>query len=220
MKILVHPLPEEFKGDVCVLIDALRATCTISAALANGASGIRPVESVEKALKFKGKAILIGERDSVKVEGFDFGNSPTEIKNISGKEVVLTTTNGTRAVSMLRCSIVVAASFPNVSSVKKFVSDFDRIDVVCSGDSGKMSLEDFLLAGMIAELDENPRDVTRIAQVYAQNVQNIKEEILRSSHARRLIELGFSKDVDFCSNIDTLNVVPILRDGVFRRLIL
>ena len=220
MRILVHPLPKYLSSDVCVLIDALRATCTISAALANGASGVRPVKSIKEALNFRGEALLAGERNGVKIEGFDLGNSPNEMMNLQGKEIVLTTTNGTRAISMLKCNTVIAASFPNISAIKGFISSFDRADLICSGDNGEISLEDFLLAGMIAELDENPTDAARISQMYAKSVHNIKEEVLRSSHARHLIEIGFSKDIDFCMSIDTLDVVPILKDGVFRRLIL
>ncbi len=220
MRVRVHPLPKPISGEICVLIDALRATCTISAALSNGAIGVRPVESVEEALKFKGRAVLAGERNSVKIEGFDLGNSPTEMKDVSGKEIVLTTTNGTRALSMMECDEIVAASFPNFSAVMNYISSFDRIDVVCAGDRGDISLEDFLLAGMISELDEDPMDATRIAWIYSKSVKDIREEIMRSSHARRLIDLGFSNDVDFCSRLDTTNVVPILKNGTFRRLIL
>ncbi len=220
MKVFVHPLPKPLSGEICVLIDALRATCTISAALSNGAIGVRPVRSVEEALRFKGKALLAGERGSVKIEGFDLGNSPVEMKNVFGKEVVLTTTNGTRVLSMMKCDEVVAASFPNLSAVVDYISSFDRIDVVCAGDKGDISLEDFLLAGMISELDEDPTDATRIAWLYSRSVKNIREEIMRSSHARHLIEIGFSKDVDFCSSVNTLSVVPVLKNGIFRRLIL
>lgn len=220
MRVFVHPLPKPLESEVCVLIDVLRATCTISAALSNGATGVRPVKDVEEALRYKGKALLAGERNSVKIKGFDLGNSPSDMVEVFGREIVLSTTNGTKALSMMRCSTVVAASFPNLSAVVDFLSPFDRIDVVCAGDNGEISLEDFLLAGRIAELDDDPKDTARIATLYSKSVKDVQSEILKSSHARRLLELGFSEDVEFCSAVDTLSVVPVLKDGVFRRLIL
>ncbi len=219
MKVKVHPLPEKVVGKVCVLVDALRATCTISAALSFGATGIIPVGSVEEAKKLKGDgAVLAGERKGKKIKGFDLGNSPFDMEQVSGKEVILTTSNGTRAVKMLDCEEIVAASFPNLLAVLDFLKGFDEVDVVCSGDDGKVSLEDFLLAGKIAMLDRDPKDVTRIASIYASSVTSVNEEILKSSHALELIELGFRRDVEFCSNVGTISEIPVLRSGVFRRL--
>ena len=219
MRVVVHPLPEVVEEKVCVLIDALRATCTLTTALSNGASRVRMVESVEEALKYKGKAILAGERGGLKIEGFDLGNSPFDMKEeiVKGKDIVMTTSNGTKAAKMLKCEKTIAVSFPNLPAVLDYVRNFDEVHVVCSGDDGKFSLEDFLLAGKIALLDEDPADSSRIAAVYAESVGNVYEEILKSSHAQRLIRLGFEKDVKFCSEIGTQSVVPVMVDGVFVR---
>jgi 2-phosphosulfolactate phosphatase len=219
VKVFVHLLPEVLNKEVCVLIDALRATCTISTALENGAYGVRVVESIEEALSYKGKAILAGERNGLKIEGFDLGNSPFDMKPdiVRGKEVVLTTTNGTKTAKMLKCNVVIAASFPNLPAVLEKLKEFREIRVVCSGDNGKISLEDTLLAGKIATLDENPMDLTRIVYKYAEKVKDIYQEVLRSSHAQKLIKMGFERDVEFCTKIGTQKVVPIMEKGVFRR---
>ena len=219
MKVVVHPLPEVVEEKVCVLIDALRATCTLTTALSNGALRVKVVGSVEEALKYKGKALLAGERGGLKIDGFDLGNSPFDMEReiVKGKEIVMTTSNGTKAARMLKCEKIIAASFPNLPAVLDYLRRFDEVHVVCSGDNGKFSLEDFLLAGKIALLDEDPTDSGRIAAVYAESVRNVYEEILKSSHARRLIGLGFEKDVKFCSEIGTQNVVPVMMDGAFTR---
>ena len=219
MRVHVHPIPEIVESDVCVLVDVLRATCTITAALAAGAVGVRPVSTIEEALKHRGKSLLAGERNSRKIEGFDLGNSPLEMRPeiVGGREIVLTTSNGTKVLEKLNCPIVVAASFPNLPAVLSFLKRYEAVHVVCVGDGGRISLEDFLLAGFIARMDEDPRDEARIAAAYASLVgKRVKDEVMRSSHARELSSLGCPKDVDFCTSIGAVNVVPILEDGVFR----
>jgi len=214
-------LPEDIETDgVCLVIDVLRATSTIVTALSNGALFVRPVEKVKEAENMREKdALLCGERGGLKIKGFDLGNSPLEYKKeiVKGKKIILTTTNGTRVVKLLRCSKIIAVSFLNVSSVVNFVKDSEEISIVCSGTEGNFSLEDFLLAGMIVKLlgREDLDDASKVAMRYYESVENIEAEIRRSSHAQKLIRLGFEKDVIFCSRIDLFNVVPILEDGVF-----
>jgi 2-phosphosulfolactate phosphatase (EC 3.1.3.71) len=92
---------QKIKSHVCVLIDVLRATSVIVTALANGAASVKPVSSVRAALSEKASDVLVcGERKSVKPKGFDLGNSPYEYskEKVANKKIVLTTTNGTRAV--------------------------------------------------------------------------------------------------------------------------
>ena len=214
MKVFVYPTPQRVKGRVCALLDALRATCTLTTALENGASWVKMVNSRDKALRYKGKAILAGERGGVKIDGFDLGNSPYEFtrERVEGRGIVMTTSNGSRAFEMLSCDLVVAVSFPNLPAAAEFLKKFDEVHVLCSGTDGKFSLEDFLLAGKIASLDEDPKDAARVAKVYANSVEDIFSEVMKSSHAKKLIELGFEKDVKFCSEVGTQRVVPIL-DG-------
>ena len=214
-------LPKDIETDgVCLVIDVLRATSTIVTALSNGALFVKPVEKVEEAVNMREEnALLCGERGGLKIKGFDLGNSPLEYKEeiVKGKKIVLTTTNGTRAVKLLKCSKIIAVSFLNVSSVVNFVRNSKEINIVCSGTEGKFSLEDFLLAGMIVKLldREDLDDASKVTMRYYESVKNVEIELRRSSHAQKLINLGFEKDVIFCSQIDLFNVVPILEDGVF-----
>ena len=217
----LHVLPKEIRGKTCVLIDVLRATSTITLAIGEGAELVKPVLKVEEALKFSERGYLVaGERGGIKPPDFDLGNSPTEFSRIDleGRRIVLTTSNGTRALHMMRCDEIYAASFLNLSAVSRILKEMSELDIVCSGTDGEFSLEDFLLAGFILKgFDRSVLDDTaHVAKVYASSVKDVFEEISSSFHARRLIELGFEEDVRLCSRIDLYDVVPVYRDGVFK----
>lgn len=214
-------LPENIETDgVCLVIDVLRATSTIVTALSNGALLVKPVEKIEEAINMKEKDFLLcGERNGLKIEGFDLGNSPLEYKKeiVKGKKIVLTTTNGTKAIKLLKASKIIAVSFLNVSFAVNAVKNFEEINIVCSGTNGKFSLEDFLLSGLIVKLlnRKDIDDASKVAMRYYESVENVESEIRKSSHAQRLINLGFEKDIIFCSQIDLFNTVPILKNDAF-----
>ena len=214
-------LPENIETDgVCLVIDVLRATSTIVTALSNGALLVKPVEKIEEAINMKEKDFLLcGERNGLKIEGFDLGNSPLEYKKeiVKGKKIVLTTTNGTKAIKLLKASKIIAVSFLNVSFAVNAVKNFEEINIVCSGTNGKFSLEDFLLSGLIVKLlnRKDIDDASKVAMHYYESVENVESEIRKSSHAQRLINLGFEKDIIFCSQIDLFNTVPILKNDAF-----
>lgn len=216
--IKIHITPEKVAAPTCVLIDVLRATSSIVAALANGAKYVLAVSTLKEARRLKRKdVILAGERNAVKPKGFDLGNSPRSFKKeiVKGKGIVLTTTNGTKALRLLNCQTVIAASFLNISSVTEYLQNEKEIHIMCAGTKGKFSLEDFLLAGFIAGLDPNPLDEAAVAKALAENVRNVENLILKSSHARRLIELGMEEDIKFCLKKDLYGIVPVLKNGKF-----
>lgn len=117
----------DLSNSVVVIIDVFRATSTIAAALSNGARAVIPVDSVPKAIEM-GKnidGIAAGERDGMIAEGLQHGNSPLEYTRsfIENRNLVLTTTNGTRLLQMAldrNASTIIAGSFPNLSSVCSF----------------------------------------------------------------------------------------------------
>ena len=166
--VFVHPLPAlipagALQGGVAIVIDVLRATTMMVHALAAGADAIRPCMEVDEARELaaslpKGSTILAGERQGVPIEGFDFGNSPADCtpEVCSGKTVVFTTTNGTKAV--LACleaeSVLIAAFVNRKATLDALAADGRPIHIVCSGTDGLISLEDTMLAGALAqELD-------------------------------------------------------------------
>jgi 2-phosphosulfolactate phosphatase len=165
----VHLLPdlvaeEKLAGSTAVVIDVLRATTTIVHALAAGARQIIPCLTVEDARAAAArlaneKALLGGERQGVRIEGFDLGNSPTEytLATVGGRTLVFTTTNGTRA--MLRCRQarqVLLAAFANRSAVLAALAAEPVVHIVCAGTGGLITREDVLVAGsLVAGLNAN-----------------------------------------------------------------
>ncbi|MFA7428502.1 2-phosphosulfolactate phosphatase, partial [Mesotoga sp.] len=214
--------------DVAVVIDVLRATSTMTAALHFGAKKIVPVLSVEEAKKYREdnfEVLTVGERGSKKIDGFDLGNSPRELSEemIEGKELVITTTNGTVAVSKSkRARKVILASFLNLGSVVRLLKrESGRIELQCAGTDGDPSLEDTLLAGaLVSQLKiGHINDSCRISSVLYEAVKdNLESFILENGvHAKRLVSLGFFEDVGFCAKINLYDLVPLWRDGGFVR---
>ncbi len=205
-----------------VVVDVLRATSTIVTALANGALSVKPVHHLCEARREREKNILLcGERKSIKPKGFDLGNSPLEFKKdiVAGKNIVLTTTNGTRAIRLINAPTILAGSFLNLSAVVEKLITCDEILIVCSGQNNFAALEDVLCAGaIIYKLSRNDiADSARIAVKLWENSMHMDLEsvLLSTSHGRELAELGFGEDVAYCSRIDLFNVLPIFREDRF-----
>ena len=138
-------LERSHNPDVVIMVDALRASTTMTAALENFRK-IIPVKTIEDAERFSKQynAVLAGERNGASIKGFDAGNSPVEIQNFSGNVLVLTTTNGTRILEGINSKTLVG-SFVNASAVaKKALEIADKhIEVVMAGVKGKFVIEDF-----------------------------------------------------------------------------
>lgn len=203
-----------------ILVDILRATSSITAALYHEALVVRPVATVEEALVLKEKGYLVaGERGGLPPEEFDLGNSPREMVRTAGHRLVLTTTNGTKALGFVKkAKAVVAGSFLNFSAIQEFARRFEEIHLLCAGTEGELSLEDFLFAGKVCEgLPEATlaNDAAEIAQHYASHVTDLEEALFRSHHAQRLVKLGFKEDVRLCARLDLYPVVPLLTQEGF-----
>ena len=151
--------PEELAGGTVVVIDVLRSTTSIVHALEAGAREVIPCEEIDEARHLaarfpSGEAVLGGERHGIKIEGFDLGNSPEDYspRNVAGKTVILTTTNGTRAmVQAASAQKVLIGAFVNASAVCARLLAEERIHLLCSGTDGQYSDDDILLAGMLVE---------------------------------------------------------------------
>ena len=166
--VYVHLLPAlipagALRGGVAVVIDVLRATTTMIHALAAGCDAIIPCGEIDEARRFAlalpaGSALLAGERQGLPIEGFDLGNSPRDFTpaNCSGRTLVMTTTNGTRAIlASLDAERVLVAAFVNrKATIEALKVDGRPIHLVCAGTGGSISLEDSMFAGAIAhEID-------------------------------------------------------------------
>ena len=224
-----HIDEEALRGKVAVVIDMLRATSVITTALANGANKVIPVVSVEKAfeiaaeIKASGEEVLLGgERNALKIEGFDFSNSPLEFKKeiVEGKNVIMTTTNGTRALNLCaKADKVIVASMLNGQAVAQYLKDEDKeIIFVNSGTNGQFSGDDFICAGyMISELtkfcDTELTDIAKTAKYIYENNEDITSFIKDVKHYGILKNLGLEEDLKYCSTKEFTDLVFEFNDG-------
>lgn len=223
--------PEEFSGCVAVILDILRASSTITYALNSGAKAIIPCEEVEEARQIandirqsEGDQVLLGgEREGVMIEGFDLDNSPARYpaEIVNGKNIVFTTSNGTRALKRaLQARRILIGSLLNLDAIVKRLNDLDGvIYLVCAGTDGVVTGEDCLCAGAIAvelqKLNDQALimdDSTRIVADYYRTQMSIKNGILAAMSAsiggRNLIQRGFKDDIQLCSQRSMISVCP------------
>src|SRR4051794_2211343 len=145
---------EQVAAPLGIVIDVLRATSTICQALASGYERVVCVGEVEDARALAGPGVaLAGERHNVLIEGFDFGNSPRElIGEPKAETLVLTTTNGTRALlaAAAACETVLVASLLNLDAVVAVAKEADEVGILCAGVERAFALDDAYVAGRIA----------------------------------------------------------------------
>jgi 2-phosphosulfolactate phosphatase len=213
------------RGAAVVVVDTYRASTTIAVLVAHGARVV-PVASMEEAKVYPAD-FRIGERGSAKVQGFDFGNSPTDIEEARippGSTVVLSSTNGTRIIEAAhRSPAIYIGAFVNAGAVAeellRSAKDDSRVVVVGCGWRGRRASEDESAAGEIlgrlrqggAELEE------RAERIVEEHRGRSRKALLANTAARRLKRLGYEKDLGFCVTPDTVPVVPHLVDGAFVR---
>lgn len=220
-------LTVNFVNKLAIIIDVLRATSTMVTALANGCKAIVPVltpeEAQEKCLQFPG-ALLGGERQAQRLEGFDFGNSPFDYvpEKVGGKQIIMTTTNGTRAIMACKeAPYICMASFLNLHSIVQAVQhkftenkELEGLVVLCAGTNDRFDLPDTLCAGMLVDALGSECELNDFGiaarMLYKSNENCLVETILDSNHGQRLISLGFEEDVIYCATSNILPIVPVL----------
>lgn len=216
-----------FRGrfEIVVVIDVLRATSAICSAFNNGVQAVIPVASIEEAKAYQQKGYLVGaERQGEIVEGFDFGNSPYSYmkEELKGQEVVLSTTNGTKAIDTAKdADILVIGALTNLSTLVEWLKN-QKKDIVClcSGWKDKFNLEDTICGGAIVDeltntgLFTSDEDSTVAAKyMYRSAKDNYFGFLKSSSHRRRLKKLNLNKDILYCLTPNQTPVIPILKDG-------
>jgi 2-phosphosulfolactate phosphatase len=213
------------KECVVVVIDIFRATSAICTAFDNGIRQIIPVATIDEARAYQAKGYVgAAERHGEIVEGFDIGNSPFSYMNpdLKGKDVVLSTTNGTQAIEKAKqAEKIIIGSFLNLTAVCKYLEKENRdVILLCAGWKGRYNLEDSLFAGAVVEYFDGSDVFTGIAdssiaakQMYKAAKGNLNGFLKDSSHRRRLQRLNSERDIDYCLQIDTTNLVPVF-DGV------
>jgi 2-phosphosulfolactate phosphatase len=211
-----------------VIIDVLRATSTIANALYNGAKSVIPVATVADCIRI-GKqisGITAGERDGQIAEGLEHGNSPSEYPRsfIEGKNLVLTTTNGTKLLHMAlenNAENIITGSFPNLDAVSNYlITKNQNVVLGCAAWKDKLNVEDMLFAGaVITNIKSHFNiscDTSLIAEMMYQKAKKDKFEFMKKNHAShytRLHNFGVDEDMRFCLTDNVSPVVPVYKDG-------
>ncbi|MFO8172898.1 MAG: 2-phosphosulfolactate phosphatase [Gemmatimonadota bacterium] len=217
----------EAEGKTAVVIDVIRATSCMVEGIANGARGIFPTVEPENAVKLasdlgREDTLLCGERKGLRIEGFDLGNSPAEFSSevVKGKQLVMSTTNGTRAfLAVEDAERVLAVSFLNLSAAAETLRGVEALVVVCAGKENRFSMDDALCAGVLLQklLADGPEslemnDATRIVLDMAEKYQP-GESFLRSSAAgQALVDVGLEGDLALCAALDRHAMVPEMKE--------
>lgn len=217
---------EYFKGrfEIVVVIDVLRATSAICSALNNGVNAVIPVSTIEEAKSFQEKGYLVGaERQGEIVEGFDFGNSPYSYMKpeLKGKEIVLSTTNGTRAINIAKeADQVIIGSLVNLEAITDYLLQQNKnVLCLCSGWKDNFNLEDTICGGAISEIlinsgkfssDEDSSVAAKYLYMSAKD--NYMGFLKSSSHRRRLKRLNLNKDIKYCLTPNQIDLIPVLQN--------
>jgi 2-phosphosulfolactate phosphatase len=212
--------PEEARAaPTGLVIDVIRATSTICQALASGYERVYCAAEVDEARALRGElggGVLGGERNNVLIEGFDLGNSPREYVEAREGPLVLTTTNGTRAIvtTAARCDRVLVASLLNLDAVvEEAGAHGEDVVVVCAGVQGALALDDAYVAGrIVALLGWERTDASEAAARLASTWSGAEEAFRASRSGRNLMENApeLEDDLAFCARESGLDVVPRL----------
>jgi 2-phosphosulfolactate phosphatase len=209
-----------------VVFDVLRATTTMITGLDHGVQRFFPVETVEAARARKAQdpnLLLAGERGGLPLEGFDLGNSPKEFKEIKGKSVVLTTTNGTVALHRVRnAKRIYVGALKNLDALAQVlaVENSTTILLVCAGTVEEFALEDAIAAGGLVDRlpDRSLSDAAFLVRSLYQQVSSDVLSYLRGSrNGRALAKIGKAEDVYECAQVGVSQTVGVMEgDAVVR----
>ena len=228
--------PSDTNGRLVVIVDVLRASTTVATALGNGAKTVMPLEGADEVI-FRSKEfhrsqiILAGEQKMHPIVGFDLGNSPQAFtkKVVEGKTILITTTNGTRALLGVQgARDIVIASYVNLTVVlammKVAASSNTDIAIICAGEEGGFTLEDAACAGRYVraipkraglQVNDGASASVLIEKKYGENIAKLFKE---SAHGQALEEAGFGDDLVAAAKVDSYPVVPIYQERQITKL--
>lgn len=232
-----HVKPADTTGRLVAIVDVLRASTTVATALGNGAKTVIPVEGADEVIvrskEFARSEIrLAGEQKMLSIPGFDLGNSPQSFtaEAVGGKTILLTTTNGTRALLGVQgARDIVVASYVNFTAVltlmKVAASSNTDIAIICAGEEGSFTLEDAACAGRYVRAIPKRADSVVVNDAASASVlierkygDNIAKVFKESVHGKALEAAGFGDDLAAAAEVDAHPVVPIYQDRQITRL--
>ena len=211
------PLPGG-PGATTVIIDVLRATSTLTQALANGASRVIEATTVDEAFALREKnsgSLMCGEREGRIIPGFDLGNSPFEYtsQRVKGRSLIFASTNGSQALRLAAGRTRVLAAFVNLSAVVARLRGEREVVIVCAGKLGEPAVEDMACAGLLVRRlrDHGGRPEGEAATSAERDAPDdpsaIRALVEGSEHGRYLRSLGeeFARDVTWCGQLDAMD---------------
>jgi len=206
----------DLTGKTCVVFDVLRATSSMVTALYHGAQCVWPVTTVAEARALHVRtpdALLGGERQGDRIDGFDVGNSPPDYANFTGRKIISTTTNGT--VALRACDgagEILAAALLNLQATADYLvkQDCGDLVLVCAGTHALFALEDGFAAGALIDLlpSANLSDAAYILhQTFLGNSDQAQEVLRRAANGQALIGAGRESDLRWCAQVSVMDVV-------------
>jgi 2-phosphosulfolactate phosphatase len=209
-----------------VVFDVLRATSTMITGLEHGVELFFPVETVETARARKAEdpnLLLAGERGGLPLEGFDLGNSPGDFKKISGRSVVLTTTNGTVALHRVsRAKRVLIGALLNLDALAQALDSENSTELllVCAGTGEEFAIEDAIAAGgLVDRLSHKSLSdaAVLVKSLYRQVSPDVASYLRQSRNGRALAGIGKAQDVEECSRVAVSETVGVMEAGAVVR---
>ena len=225
----LYPMLRPEEAFVVVLVDVLRATTSVCAALHHGVKAIIPVATLGEARAYKEKGyMVVAEREGIKPDFADIGNSAFHFMTpqVVGREIVYSTTNGTQAFELVKNEADIAlGAFVNVSALAQWLEQQAKhVVILCSGWKGRFNLEDTVFAGALAEklLLSGNYVVGSDAGHAALDLWGLAKNDLmgyhsKAEHRERLRRLGLDDVLEFTFTPDACPVVPVGRNGIIRR---
>jgi len=209
-----------------VVVDILRATTVISTAFNYGIKDLIPVSELEEAQGYLNKEgyIVAAERNAEPIEGIPYGNSPFQYMNekVRDKTLVLTTTNGTKAIHLSKHHEVITASFVNINAVFNYILQSDKdVIIFCSGWKGLPNMEDTIFAGQLSEMLMSSKQFSSKCDsllssisLYKSSVDDMFSFLEHSAHRIRLKHLNMEQDTKFCLSPNLKSeIIPLFKDG-------
>jgi 2-phosphosulfolactate phosphatase len=223
--------PDQTHNKTVVVFDVLRATTTITAALAAGVHEIRIFPDIhsaaQAATQFPGPRIVAGEVDCLPPPGFDLGNSPGAFtpERHAGRTAFLSTTNGTKAVIAARsAAALLIGALVNASAVAQKIAQIGRsATLLCAGTRGQPAMEDLLGAGavidalMTAGAGIPATDTARIAlKLFRASKSSLRQTMSDATGGRHVLAVGLGADIDCCAALDSIPIVGRVLENPLR----
>lgn len=217
----------DFKDKVAVVVDLFRNTTTIAAALNHGVLGVIPSETIDETLTYKDKEgyIIAGERNAVKLEGWDYGNSPRDYEGdeVSGKTLVITSTNGTQCIKgASEADIIIAGSLVNLKAYTNYLRQLNKsIIFICAGWKGKVNFEDTMAAGAAIDLLQEDFELIDDTCFLALNAWNqAKDNLLKvtseqATYFERINTDTQIEDMPYCLSLNSIPMIPVYNGKAF-----